>query len=486
MIDLATHVDEAPTHKSGSAHFTVYLSTVGFMRLNTPFGVALVALCAWGVSASIVASFVDSAKAEQETERVILHLSDFHLDPYFGTSLAAMAATCGGASSPWYGLPGCDAPRTLVESAINASAETLAKSTAGLERPPLVYVTGDWLRHELTAVPDAATTATEIFADIIGLLKAQFGAAAGNALIHPMMPVCLGNEDFVPDYHFNVSAAGSVLLMQQVASMLESAGFFAGAGQENQSATFAYCGYAAYVADPGQLRVLTLNTLIWTMDMNPPTTESDPCGQLAWMESQLVKAQAAGESVHLISHIPPSIVFWKPNFYDSFKALLAKYPAVVTAQFYGHVHRFAYVVSEDVSVMPPSFLGGPVTRISNTIPDYAITTVNSASVVTDRVQYYLDSASHTWVQGQSLKKALGTQDLSSASLLAASVSMLDRSSAAGNATWPKLYAMVEGGELPAGDTCDYLTCRLLILCFTVAEDWTSALIECPKGILFQR
>jgi sphingomyelin phosphodiesterase acid-like 3 len=455
--------------------------------------------------------------------RVGLHLSDIHLDPYYGTAKAVHGDHgCSNSSLSPLGTLGCDAPLSLVNLALRRPRDALRKAEVEFNstQRSVVYHTGDWLRHEMPKLPDPFKTAGEIMRTLAKEIADNFLTNSHvhgvTLLMHPAIPVSLGNEDFIPDYHFNVSEAGTIPLMNEMASILQERGFFDDDGAHihpqqhlvqqqssgssasssasssfgpsaNQTANFAYCGFARFRADPGALRVLGLNTLVYTSDMNPPTMEADPCSQFAWLTSELTAARAAGEKVHLLSHIPPVIAFWKSEFYSRYHDILSNYTDVVTAQFFGHIHSFSYGASVPTTAgekaVAPVFIGGPVTPVSNTISDFSILPISDDEVVQDRIQWPLNFTSGQFERGLSFKEHMDLADLSPASLVNASRRMLDlKAGAAATAYFDKFYSMYEGGYVPAGRSCDII-CRLAISCFTVAQSWGDALRECPSGIL---
>ena len=63
----------------------------------------------------------------------------------------------------------------------------------------------------------------------------------------------------------------------------------------------------------------------------------DPNGQIEWLESELAKAEAKGEMVIMIAHIPPGSCLH--TFGEHWRGLLERYQHVVRAQYYGHYHN---------------------------------------------------------------------------------------------------------------------------------------------------
>merc|ERR1711964_772202 len=115
-----------------------------------------------------------------------------------------------------------------MHSAVNAASAALRTASAATNHTPVVYYTGDWLRHDMTRFGDPAQIGIDIFRNITAAFSAAF--APGTSVVHhPAVPVSLGNEDFIPDYHFNVSNAGNVPFMREMADALLHAGIFTNA-----------------------------------------------------------------------------------------------------------------------------------------------------------------------------------------------------------------------------------------------------------------
>ena len=97
-----------------------------------------------------------------------LWLSDVHLDPMYGTPLAFAAsyypdadcADADDAAASYFGRYGCDSPPALVGGALDAAIEAFETTSSGGEeggggrrqRPSLVIVTGDAIRHGIDQI----------------------------------------------------------------------------------------------------------------------------------------------------------------------------------------------------------------------------------------------------------------------------------------------------------------------------------------------
>jgi hypothetical protein len=410
------------------------------------------------------------AVAAAAASHTVLHFSDFHYDPYFGQPRAV--GPCRSAAASTFGEPGCDSSLQIIDSVL-ADAKQVA--TAQGDGAALFLYTGDWMRHEMASFGAGASALGEqIVRTLARKISARhFGAArapvAGHHVVaHPSVPVALGNEDFIPDYHFDVSTAGNNTLLLKLAAIFAHEGLMSAA----QAKEFGYCGFTSSNVRHGgasaDVVVLSLNTLIWARDVKPAARGDDPCGQFAWLDGRLRAAAAAGQRVYIASHIPPGIVFWHDRFYGRYRALMQRYSGAVAAQFYGHIHRFAFMVEDGsaADAVSPVFIGGPITRVSKTNPDYGVVAVDGNWTVTEYTQRYL-TPGDTWLDGTKLKYNFALPDLSSASLLA-----FDRRMEKSPELYGQFSLMLNGGAFSgarcSNGTKDASVCRLGITCFMVS------------------
>jgi hypothetical protein len=136
--------------------------------------------------------------------------------------------------------------------------------------------------------------------------------------------------------------------------------------------TFTSGGY--YSAEPlgPNLKVIALNT-------NPfappypgfPNTDSAVYAELGWLDTTLALAQASGQKVWLLMHIPPgadtvtsatnlakgpltpstTAMMWVPAYQESFLQILAKYPGLITLTLAAHTHRDEFRIMSPNNVL---------------------------------------------------------------------------------------------------------------------------------------
>jgi hypothetical protein len=142
--------------------------------------------------------------------------------------------------------------------------------------------------------------------------------------------------------------------------------------------SFTAGGYYAYEPIGANLRVISLNTnLLATPYPGIPANDGAAYAELAWLDAELASAQAAGQKVWLLMHVPPGadtctsaqnlandgsltdanvVMMWTQAYQESFLQILAKYPGLIPLSLGGHTHRdeFRLMTSENVLNIPPS------------------------------------------------------------------------------------------------------------------------------------
>ena len=201
----------------------------------------------------------------------------------------------------------------------------------------------------------------------------------------PDVPVyyILGNNDAY-DGDYAVAPEGAFL--NDVGKLLAER-FLQSQGDRAQFLpTFTQGGYYN-LALPGDVptRVIGLNSTFFSVEYQEPDETApgyDPAWQeLDWLENQLEAAQAQGERVWLLSHIPPGVhvhkavnesgnslsymteapTFWEPAYAEQFMELLGTYRDVVAAVMCGHTHMddFRVVIegeSDTSQAFPTTFM----------------------------------------------------------------------------------------------------------------------------------
>lgn len=420
-------------------------------------------------------------------------LSDVHYDPRYGTEDAF--GRCRTAASSSFGNSGCDAPLELVTSAINDAA---AQDT------DVMLMSGDWLRHGFNYLPLSA--AIPAFETVASLLKDA--APANSVLAIPNFQGALGNNDFVPDYHFNLSHDAHPLLLNQ-SYVLGNLSLLT----ETEVNQFAKCGY--YFRDvrntstgaPLGLRVVVLNTVMWCTFLDPPLAlnNTDPCMQFQFLETTLADTKAQGMQAYVVAHIPPGLnlynvlhdglngtadsrQFWREDFVRSYIATVGKYKDTVAAQFFGHTHQFSFIADEELGV--PGFIAPSITRLFGNNPSYLIFEVDTGTwKVTDIRQRFLDiqsTTTATWTEGQRLSNVFGGNSFGSVGGILGGTTALTVNST----QWSLFQEIHEGGIIvnmfptPPGSSAPNISgscndmCKRIVKCSMEYVAWSTASACC--------
>ena len=277
------------------------------------------------------------------------------------------------APSSW----GSDTNYPLLQLALTAIKQ---QASAG---GPVLLFTGDLLGHGL---PDLfylgycqtqkcsdppgpeQTAAMQAFIDKTVLyVTSKVRAAAGQA---PVL-FAVGNID-----SYSTDGPNTDFLTRNAATFYTQ--FLNGAiDQQAFLSTFTGGGY--YSASlPG------INVLFVSLDSDSFVSgwPGDPDAELAWLDSQLAAARAAGQKVWLLMHVPPGAdtqetannaaaagtpnkvtatttsMMWQASYQTTFLQTLQKYPGIVTFAFGGHTHMDEYrivggiVLSQSPSITP--------------------------------------------------------------------------------------------------------------------------------------
>ena len=277
----------------------------------------------------------------------ILHITDVHIDPLYVIGTLAghgcyceshdtcprFPSTCAHtdnsslAALP-FGMPedSCATPIGLWEAAVSF-VKTLA--------PSMVFFTGDFGQAGLaTACSGTSPAQTQLLNNI-------HNAYAALRAVLPGVPIygAYGNHDSTPFDVYNNTAVQSWLYNGTADAM--AADF---ARDADAMATFLAGGWYATAGPLPGLTLLGLNVNYWvSLNSAVNGAEDDPGAialgeaQFQWLNATLARLAAAGQRAYLLAHEPPRET-WLPGFYTRFRVMLAAYPAVVVASFWGHAH----------------------------------------------------------------------------------------------------------------------------------------------------
>ena len=309
----------------------------------------------------------------------VVVFSDVHFNPFYDKSL--FPALVSADADEWasiFNTSSITAPSARGNDT-NYPLLVLALSSIRQNRgaSPLIIYTGDILGHNFTktfydlsgvkGIPgDADVAAMKAFTDkTVAFFMDQVRLSVGNI---PVM-FAVGNSDSYsliddgPDSSF-LSNTAELYYSKFLNGTVDHQAFLT---------TFTSGGY--YSAEPPgtNLMVIGLNTVLFSPGF--PDTGSAVAAELAWLDSRLASAKAAGKKVWLLIHIPPgaflgataqsvdnnghitsATMMWDQNYQALFLQILSHYPGIISLTLAAHTHmdEFRILSSSDVLEITPS------------------------------------------------------------------------------------------------------------------------------------
>lgn len=394
-------------------------------------------------------------------------ISDIHYDPLYGTSKAYGSCTTSAASA--LGMRGCDAPLSLIHSAV--------EDVSSLSNAFTVFG-GDWQRHKYDKTGLSTTYAfTNLSAEFMSIKTTGLNTASDDSNIS----ITIGNNDLLYDYFFNYSNSyHDAYLNEQIAVMKDYKIQTEDEGKQMNQSGF-------YVKKSDGFNIITINTFLWTFSVIPsvPDNVEDPGGQFAYLERELESAASQGIKVIVVGHVPPSVngygviskgrlrstesdMYWKKPYQDRYNALLKKYSSTVVTHLYGHTHVFTILAFEESGV--PGFVMPSISPVFGNNANYFVASFSDAWELESLVQRYLHDNGN-WIQGEDLSTALGFKgklsDVQALRELVAKTAIDDD-------LFSKLLTIRGGGYDPyyvlPGNECESF-CRAVVVCGSLYGDF---------------
>ena len=301
-------------------------------------------------------------------------LADIHFDPDYGTENST-SDICNTSSSPPYGMTGCDTPLKLLESAL----DDFVRESINASENIILYL-GDAVRHEMKDFEDSSDSASSRYIEenaliytithkMFSTLQAKLNQTSSARFFHhPSIISLLGNEDCVPHYHFLYSTEPSLhpALVQQTKALVDT-----GVLSAEEGAMYGRCAFYSRVVAKTNLKIIAINTILYSVQLKPKHQSSaDPCGQFAWLDSELHAARAAGQRVMITGHIVPFAVRWDPTMRDTYREMMMNHSDVISVQWFAHTHMFAFQTFSKEDDAPPLFDIPAITPRDGNVPSY--------------------------------------------------------------------------------------------------------------------
>jgi hypothetical protein len=259
-------------------------------------------------------------------ELTVLFLNDIHYDPnYVATGNpenSCRKAVSKPNASYAFGQYGCDAPQLVIGSLLSY-ARSVAPS------PDFVVIAGDFPAHDLDLKRPALLS---LFQAVFAMVGAYFPGV-------PIYPT-LGNNDFIPEWgavssdpdDFANFAKAQLYLSDSELTTLKKGGYF--------------------YHDFGAVRILFLNTIMYSVKRKQ-TSDKDPFGQFAWIESVAADARSKGMTIGTVMHVPPGMrkvgtkVGWYPDYATQYHALTLRHNISFAWSAHAHLDQFLVTADSD-------------------------------------------------------------------------------------------------------------------------------------------
>ncbi|MBA3915862.1 MAG: metallophosphoesterase [Acidobacteriales bacterium] len=340
--------------------------------------VTIVLTCACGTESN-------NTPAAAQTFPVVV-FSDFHFNPLDQPSLCSSLASANVAA--WQGL--LEGPTALPAWHSDTNYPLLVLALSDIKRnlgnSPMVIFAGDLLVHQIANLyyQDCKGLTPEQEPSPQDVLDMQAFANKTATFVMQQVRASMGTVPvmFVVGNNDSYTGAGpdSTFLSANVASYY--ANFIQGSPADYPAFynTFTAGGYYAVQPLGTNLKIVALNSNLFAAPYPPgvPTDAGAAYAELNWLDDTLASAQAAGQKVWLLLHVPPGantvaiangpsqitakeasttpVMMWEQDYQQSFLQILEKYPGALTLNLGGHTHRdeFRILSSTEVLHIVPS------------------------------------------------------------------------------------------------------------------------------------
>jgi len=306
--------------------------------------------------------------------------SDVHFNPFYDFTLfPALVASDFGQWEAIFKTSKMTAPSQLGNDT-NYPLLVLALSSIkqNVGSSPVIIYTGDLIGHSFPQIffglngnsnpqDPAAIAALQAFANkTVAFVTAQVRSSVGN------IPVifALGNIDSYTGY-----GPDSTFLSDNAETFYTQ---FLNATVDHQTFMNTFTGGGYYSAEVGtKLTVIGLNTTpmspLIPANVSPSNNDSAVFEELNWLDATLASAQAAGQKVWLLMHVPPGAdivttlttassfnsggqlvapaMMWVPAYQATFLQIISKYPGMITLIMAAHTHMDEFRILSPSNVL---------------------------------------------------------------------------------------------------------------------------------------
>jgi hypothetical protein len=239
-----------------------------------------------------------------------------------------------------------------------------------------VLLSGDFTRHGSGDYSNPAKLVLDAFQNISTWMR----DAGFNVVVSTW-----GNNDFRQNYYFDVQKRCSEQSLLAATSKSVASNLPNVDASNHLSPTSMECfGYYAYEIDQGGIKILSLNTILYSVKHQPKDlTNLDPGGQFQWMEDQLTACvqDASCGAVWILGHVPPGREWcngdpsWENVYVQKYVNLLNFFSShgIIKGQLFGHEHiNSIRLIDADNLDIPPIIIAAAVSPVYSNRPSFRV------------------------------------------------------------------------------------------------------------------
>lgn len=375
-----------------------------------------------GLICSLIYATITKINSKQQVIQQSLfdfvYINDIHLDPKYIPS-SSPQTFCREfdskyASAPYYfGQYSCDTPILTFNSMLRFLTKKIYPHSLTNEarHPKFIVLGGDMPAHVLGY---SMKQLHSFIGDMVHNISYSFNQGISNI---PIVFV-LGNNEYVPNYgknDFSSDIDNFASLYENVIDpyILKNISIVDKESANEQRSTFLKGGYYYYDIPECNLRILSVNSIIYnayrTRDLkliDPNGTLNfdlnDPYGQFEWILSTSLRAKNEHNyTVGMALHLPPGMTYttgdyaavlqgWHKHYIDRFDEILAQANIEFILGAHSHYDMFLPVNGKDSKSKLFSLAAPSVSPQHLNNPGFRIFKIKSSGEVDDYDQYYAD------------------------------------------------------------------------------------------------
>ncbi|KAM8706652.1 hypothetical protein ACLKA7_010851 [Drosophila subpalustris] len=344
----------------------------------------------WTLNVDSNAEAMTASKSDtprhSDSDIKICQFTDIHHDPLYeaGSLASCNEPMCcqrkkedvegtSDAAGFWGDYRDCDLPWRSFESALDHAAKT--------EECTYIYQTGDVVDHMVWATSVKKNT------EVLTKVSNQFSKVFPNVNVYP----CIGNHEPHPLNNFSPEFVPDEVNTRWLYEHLYN-DWKQWLPAETEE-TILRGGY--YTVSPRKgFRIIALNSNgCYTDNLWLYHNGTDKIPQLQWFHDTLLAAEANGEKVHVLSHIPSGDGTCWAVWAREYNRCITRFHKTISGIFHGHSHKDELFVhySDEGHATAVAWNGGALTTYSYKNPNYRVYDVDAETFdVTNHRTYIFD------------------------------------------------------------------------------------------------